>query len=169
MLVEGCVRGCGGECPSPPTWGTCVPLLVLAFVSCLFCWVVSGGARAGSSLVPLARLQLAALQKSTAWIFNQLFARCLGVKTVKVWSTGHLGRAQGGDEGARVCSIPRATSRRCHLGQALARGLPRDTEPQGFGAGVVVPWWPCWRSLGHGCRDSLDQSGIALSSLSVAL
>lgn len=87
--------------------------------------------------MPLARLQLAALQKSTAWIFNQLFAWCLGVKTVRVWSTGHLGRAQGGDEGARVCSIARATSRRCHLGQALARGCPGTLNHQG----LVQVWW----------------------------
>lgn len=76
MLVEGCVRGFGGECPSPPTWGTCVPLLVLAFVSCLFCWGVSG---VPEQRPPLCHLQACSLQLSRRAQPGFLISFLLGV------------------------------------------------------------------------------------------
>lgn len=139
---------CGKEAPVPE-WG---PLLC--------CWQ-------GSSL------QLSS--SSQPGFGNQLFAWCFGVKTLKAWSTGLLGRAQGAQAGARVpgetlaCSIPRATSRRSHLGQALAEGCPVTLNHEGL---VQVRWFlggfagEAW-AMASG--TVADRSGIALNSQSVAV
>lgn len=63
------------------------------------------------------------------------------------------GRSQGpwGDSGMQY---PQGRLQEVPPGLSLGQGLPSDTEPRGFGAGAVVPWWLCWRSLDNGFRDS---------------
>lgn len=177
MLVEGWVRaGWGGGVPltthlrhphAPPCPGLClIPVLLVCG---------KGIPAPEQGLLLCLQLQLAALQKFTGWIFNQLFAWRCGVKTAKMWSTGLLGRAQG------VRQEPGSLGRLWHAASpgpppggptwvTPCPGLPRDTEPQGFGAGEVAPRWLCWRNLWAMASESVaDQSGIALNSQSVAL
>lgn len=158
----------GGSAPQHPPDTPVCPSLSWALSHTCSAGVRQGStsARAGSSPVLLARLQLAALQKLTAWRFNQLFALCFGVEAVKVWSTELLGRAQGSEEEVRVpgeslaCSIPRPTSRRSHLGQALAWGCPVTLNHKG----LVQVWWFLGGFAGEAWAmpsgTVADQSGI---------